>query len=263
MAIEALTLALDGVIFDTEELHLQACNAAFEHCGIGLRWSVQQLREATRVHGATHVLNALLDKLSMPPKSAEAVSLLKEKNRVFHELAQAGGAVRNPACVQLMEDALQGGCKLAVVTDMPVQTATSMLEQSFGSAVTNMFAVVVSGADFNETGNGPYQLVLRTVGVEPSGCAAIDAAVPGLRAAQRAGIWTMAVTPYEKDIARITGADLWCPQLQELRHLIARKRAARPMPGTFVTFDAIAAFKKGRFATMAVSNETTRDRLAA
>ncbi|HEY0847564.1 MAG TPA: HAD hydrolase-like protein [Noviherbaspirillum sp.] len=263
MAIEALTLALDGVIFDTEDLHLQACNAAFEHCGLGLQWSVQQLREATRVHGATHAVSALLTKLSISATSAEAVSLVKEKHRVFHDLVQSGGAARNPVCVQLMEDALDDGCKLAVVTDMPAQTATVMLEQAFGSAVTNMFAVVVSGADFNETGNGPYQLVLRTVGAEPSGCAAIDAAVPGLRAAQRAGIWTMAVTPYEKDIARITGADLWCPQLQELRHLIAQKRALRPMPQKFVTFDAIAAFKKGRLAAMATSNEPTQDRLAA
>lgn len=263
MAIEALTLALDGVVFDTEDLHLQACNAAFEHCGLGLQWSVQQLREATRVHGATHSVAALLEKLSISPASAEASALLTEENRVFHELVRAGRATLNPACVQLMEEALQRGCKLAVVTDMAVQTATAMLEQSFGAAVTNMFAVVVSGANFNAGGNGPYQLVLRTVGAEPSACAAIDAAVPGLRAAQRAGIWTVAVTPYEKDIARITGADIWCPQLQELRHLLGQRRATRPVPEQFVTFDALAALKKGRLTQKAVSTETMQDRLAA
>lgn len=264
MAIEALALALDGVIFDTEDMHLHACNTAFEHCGLGLRWSVQQLREATRVRGATHAALAVLDKLSIPVTSAEAVSLLQEKNRAFHELAQDGGAALNPACVSLMEDALERGCKLAVVTDMPAQAATAMLEHAFGNAVTNMFDVVVSGAEFRDAAdNGPFHLALRTVGIAPSDGAAIDASVPGLRAAQAAGIWTMAVTPYEKDIARITGADLWCPQLQELRHVIEQKRASRPTTGKFVTFDALRAFKNGRASAMAVSNEAVLVRLAA
>lgn len=264
MAIEALTLALDGVIFDTEDMQLRACNEAFEHCGLGLRWSLQQLREASRTRGATHAVTALLDKLSLPASSREGTALLQEKNSVFHQLVQAGSVLPNQACVRLMEDALETGCKLAVVTDMPAQTATLLLEQAFGSAVTNMFAVVVSGAMFNEpAGNGPHALAMRTIGAEPSGCAAIDAAVPGLLAAQRAGIWSMAVTPYEKDIARITGADMWCPSLQELRHVIAQKRATRPMPAQFVSFDALRAFRNGRPMVAAVSNESMQDRLAA
>lgn len=264
MTIEALTLALDGVIFDTEDMHLRACNTAFERCGLGLRWSVQQLRQASRVHGATHAITALLAKLSLSATSKEAGALLREKNCAFHELSQAEGAVRIPAFTRLMEEALANGCKLAVVTDMPVQAATAMLDKSFGNDITNMFAVIVSGAELDSPAdNGPYQLALRTMGAEPINCAAIDAAVPGLRAAQQAGIWTMAVTPYEKDIARITGAELWCPQLQELRHVIEQKRSSRAKPATYVDFDALRAFKQKWQAAATVSNEATQVRLAA
>lgn len=262
MAIEALTLALDGVIFNTEDLHLRACNTAFEHCGLGLRWSLQHLRGATRVHGATRVVSALIDKVS--PSREDAMRLVQEKNRVFHELAIADGAVLNPAAMHLMEDALESGCKLAIVTDMPVQTATAVLDQAFGHVVTNMFAVILSGAEFNESaGNGPYHLALRTMGVEPANCVAIDASVPGLCAAQQAGIWTMAVTPYEKGIARITGADIWCPQLQELRHLIGKRRTAPMQSETFVTFDMLHAFKHDRQASMPVTSQAMQIRLAA
>lgn len=265
MAIEALTLALDGVIFDTEDMHLRACNTAFERCGLGLRWSMQQFRQASRVHGASYATTALLAKLSLSAASKEVIALMHEKNRAFHELSQNEDAVRIPAVTRLMEEALERGCKLAVVTDMPSQTATAMLEKSFGNDVTNMFAVIVSGAEFDAPAdNGPYQLALRTMGAEPANCAAIDAAVPGLRAAQQTGIWTMAVTPYEKDIARITGADLWCPQLQELRHLIEQKRGSRTDAKSveYVTFDALRAFKQKRQAAT-VSNEAMQVRLAA
>lgn len=262
MAIEILTLSLDGVIFDTEDMQLAACNAAFERCALELRWSLRHLREAARVRGATNALGALIERLSLSPTGGEARGLQREKDRAFHDLAAAGGATVDPACMRLMEEALERGCKLAVVTDMPVQTATALLERSFGNAVTNMFAVVVSGADFSQpAAQGPHGLVLRTVGAEASNCVAIDAAVPGLRAAQQAGIWTMAATPYEKDIARITGADMWCPQLQELRDLTGMNKAPHAGPAKYLCFDALYALKARR--TAVAVNQVRTPRLAA
>lgn len=247
MGIEAITLALDGVIFDTEEAQLRACNAAFDACGLGLQWSLPQLRAATREWGAANVLASVAKRMSLPASDVRVEGLVQKKNRLLHDFVLAGHPLRSSGCAQLMADALESGCKLAVVTDMPMQTATALLDQAFGNAVTNIFSVVVSGADFSKAeGNGPYELALRTMGVEAGSCVAIDAAVPGLSAARRAGIWTMAVTPYEKDIARISAADLWCPQMQELRDMIERRNAPKARPERFVTFDALRAFKAGR-----------------
>ena len=247
MGIEAITLALDGVIFDTEEAQLRACNAAFDTCGLDLRWSLPQLRAAARVWGASNVIASVAERMSLPVSDERVAGLAQEKNRLFHDFVLASHPLRSSGCAQLMADALESGCKLAVVTDMPVQTATALLDQAFGNAVTNIFSVVVSGADFTEAeGNGPYELALRTMGVDAGSCVAIDAAVPGLNAARRAGIWTMAVTPYEKDIARISAADVWYPQMQELRDMIDRRNAPKARPERFVTFDALRAFKTGR-----------------
>ncbi|RZI40678.1 HAD family hydrolase [Herbaspirillum sp. HC18] len=247
MGIEAITLALDGVIFDTEDAHLRACNAAFDACDLDLQWSLPQLRAAVRVHGATNAVLAVISRMSLPAGDARSVRLMREKNRLFHDFLLARAPLRHSGCAQLMDDAIESGCKLAVVSDMPAQTATALLDQVFGSAVNNVFSVVVGGADLAASGgNGPCELALRTMGVEAVRCVAIDASVPGLRAAQRAGIWTMAVTPYEKDIARISGADIWCPQMQELRDLIDRHSSARPLPERFVTFKALREFKRLR-----------------
>lgn len=247
MGIEAITLALDGVIFDTEDAHLRACNAAFDVCGLDLQWSLPQLRAAARVWGAANVLVSIAKRLSLPISDERVANLVQEKSRLFHDIVLSSQPVRTSGCAQLMADALESGCKLAVVTDMPVQTATALLDKAFGNAVTNIFNVVVSAADFSTVeGNGPYELALRTMGVEAGGCVAIDAAVPGLNAARQSGIWTMAVTPYEKDIARISAADIWCPQMQELRDMIERRNAPRVHPERFVTFKALREFKTGR-----------------
>lgn len=247
MGIEAITLALDGVIFDTENAQLRACNAAFGACGLDLQWSVPQFRAAARVWGAANVTVSIAERMGLAATDERAVSLVQEKNRLFHDIVLATPPLRSSGCAQLVADALESGCKIAVVTDMPVQTATALLDQAFGNAVTNIFSVIVSGADFSTTeGNGPYELALRTMGAEAGNCVAIDAAVPGLNAARQAGIWTMAVTPYEKDIARISAADIWCPQMQELRDMIERRNAPKARPERFVTFDALRAFKTGR-----------------
>jgi beta-phosphoglucomutase-like phosphatase (HAD superfamily) len=247
MGIEAITLALDGVIFDTEDAQLRACNAAFAECALDLQWSLPQLRAAARVWSAANVTTFLAERMGLPLSDERVLKLVQEKNRHFHDIVLASQPLRSPGCAQLMADALESGCKIAVVTDMPVQTATTLLDRAFGNAVNNIFSVIVSGADFTAAdGQGPYPLALRTIGAEAGNCVAIDAAVPGLNAARQAGIWTMAVTPYEKDIARISAADIWCPQMQELRDMIERRNAPKARPERFVTFDALRAFKKGR-----------------
>ncbi len=260
MTIDALTLALDGVIFDTEEAHLAACNAAFDTCGIGLRWSIQQFRQAARAHGANHAINAMSSILCVK----EAALLLQEKHGLFHDIVLSTLPERHPGCTELMNDALARGCKLAVVTDMPTRTATELLQRVFGDAVTNTFTVVVSGASFDEPGdNGPHQLALRTIGIDADHCAAIDAAAPGLRAAQHAGIWTMAATPYEKDIARISGADLWCPQLQELRDLIGKRTPPGDKLKRYVSFDALRSFKMTQMTERPVLRQAMQFRQSA
>ncbi|HJV50232.1 MAG TPA: HAD hydrolase-like protein [Noviherbaspirillum sp.] len=263
MGIEVLALALDGVIFDTEDAHLASCNAAFENCGLDLRWSMQQFREAARVWGPNNALAAVVGKISPPASPRDVARLLQEKQRRFRELVLAAPPALHAGCMQLMEDAVDSGCKLAIVTDMPAQTATALLDRAFGDALTNMFAVVVSGADFDaSSGNGPYHLALRTVGADAAQCAAIDGSVAALRAAQQAGLWTVASTPYEKDIARISGADLWCPNLQELHNLAGRRNASCEA-ADFVTFAALKTRKQNRLPVMPVSRQPQPLRAAA
>jgi len=240
MTIEAITLGLDDILFDTENEHLDACNAAFASCGLTLRWEIPQLRRAIRLRGASNAVVAALDGIASPT-DANVRRLVQEKNRLYLQRLAAARPLPHAGYMQLIRDAHASGCKLAIVTGMPALTSTTLLDMAFGAEATSIFATVVSHADFEDTrGYGPHELVLRTIGVEPENCIAIHTAVPALRAAQRSGIWTLSVTRYEKDISRINGANLWCPQLQELQHIIGQRtpRAER-RPEHFVTFDGL------------------------
>ncbi len=262
MGIDLLTLALDGVMFDTEDAQLRACNAAFENYGLDLRWSAAQFREAAHAWGAGNAIYAIIDHLSPPPRDVD--HLAQEKHRLFHEFVLSGQAMLHQGCASLMEDALCNGCKLAVVTDMPAKTASTLLQQAFGDAVTNIFEVIVSGADFSDaSGNGPHQLALRTVGVDADHCAAIDSASPALRAAQLAGILTIAAVPYQAEVACISGADPWCPRLQELRGLIGGKSAPRDRADRIAAFDILRMSKKDQLNDISVSRKPAPLRPAA
>ena len=61
----------------------------------------------------------------------------------------------------------------------------------------------VAGAGFDgPSGTGPYAKALHAMGVAPGDAIAIDTAVPSLRAAEEAGLWTVSVAPYGTDVVR-------------------------------------------------------------
>jgi beta-phosphoglucomutase-like phosphatase (HAD superfamily) len=246
MGIELLALGLDGVVFDSEAAHLRACNAAFEELGLSFSWEPQQFREASRVHGATNAIDVALE--AQPFLTRQQIEALKEaRARHFHLDILARPCAVQPGFARLMDEALETGCKLAIVTDLPAPAVTALLERGFGNASNQIFSVIVSGASFRAgDGRSPHELLLRTVGIEANQCVAIHNAAPALRAAQRAGIWTVAVTPYDKDVSCISNANLWCPQLQELRELAGPRRTMRDGARRFVDFGTLDSLKRAR-----------------
>jgi beta-phosphoglucomutase-like phosphatase (HAD superfamily) len=215
MAIDLIVLGLDNVLFDTEDAQLHSCNHAFEQCGISHRWSVDQYRNAAFAHGATKAIVSVMERLAGTIAKSDAALLSQEKNRSFHDLARAGRIALNSGCVHLIDEAVEDGCKLAIVTDMPASTAALLLEQAFKERLTDMFAAIASAVNFDPANdNSAYHLVVRTIGADPSRSVAIDASAPALLAARRAGLWTLATTPAIDGVDSITGSDSWCPDLR-------------------------------------------------
>lgn len=203
MSIDVIFLGLDGVLFDTEALHLAACNTAFSNAELSIRWTLPALRAAAATHGYARAIGSAV---AMPPLSRDkrrVAELHEDKHRQFHQAILARPPQAQAAALALIEDAIAAGCKICILSDMPAPAASALLERHFGADVNSIFTVVAGGASFDgDAGTGPYAHALHAMGVAPCDAIVIDTAVPALRAAADAGLWTVSVAPYGKDVVR-------------------------------------------------------------
>lgn len=232
MSIDVIFLGLDGVLFDTEALHLAACNAAFAEAELSLRWTLPALRAAAATHGYANAITAAVAGAGLRDKAAVA-ALHAGKHRQFQLAVAANPPKASPAALALIDDALAAGCKLAVLSDLPAPVAAALLEHCFGADVTSLFAVVAGGVSFDDqAGPGPFLHALHAMGIEAAAAIAIDTVAPTLKAAQQSGLWTVSVAPYGADVVR---------------------------PQQFITFDALRELRTSPFT----ANPQEADSLAA
>lgn len=229
MSIDAIFLGLDGVLFDTEALHLAACNAAFADAGLSLRWGLAALRGAAASHGYARAVGAAVDGAgnALARNKAGVAALYAAKHAHFQQAVAACPPKASPTALALIDDALAAGCKLAILSDLPAPVSGALLEHCFGDAVNSLFSVVAGGVSFDgEAGTGPFAMALNAMGIDAASAIALDTAVPGLRAAAASGLWTVSVAPY--------GADVLRPQqfitFDTLRELRTSPFSASPRP---------------------------------
>jgi beta-phosphoglucomutase-like phosphatase (HAD superfamily) len=196
MTINAILMNLDEILFDTAPLHLAAIRAAMESAGVPLRWSMPELREVASTVGWTKVLDVALgephDQARTGGKRSRAIDLNAAHHRHFHDALAIRKPEANPRGVQLIKDALDAGCKLGVISDLPAPSASALLEQLFGNDVNSKFTVVASRHDAGHRHHdGLHALALRTMGVHAEETVLIDTSLPNLLAARKAGLRTV------------------------------------------------------------------------
>lgn len=195
MTINAILLNLDEILFDTPPLHLAACRAAMESAGMPLRWSMPELRQVASTVGWTRVLDVALPEEAQSGKRARSIDLNAAHTRHFHDALASRKPEANPRGVQLIKDALEAGCKLGVISDLPAASASALLQQLFGNDVNSKFSVVASRHDAgHRQHDGMHALALRTMGVHADETVLIDTSLPNLLAARKAGLRTIHFT---------------------------------------------------------------------
>lgn len=199
MTINAILLNLDEILFDTPSLHLAACRAAMADAGVPLRWSMPELKQVASTVGWSRVLDVALPEEAQSGKRVRSIDLNAARHRHFHDALAVRKPDVNPRGMQLISDALEAGCKLAVISDLPAATCAALLHHTFGNEVNSKFSVVASRHDsaHEDDHRAPHAMALRAMGVEPYETVMIDTAEPHLAAARKAGLRTVKFkTPY-------------------------------------------------------------------
>jgi beta-phosphoglucomutase len=217
-AVQAVVFDFDGVLADSEPLHLQAYQALLAPQGIHL--DKDTYCERYLGYDDEGALRKMAEDNGLLLGDEEIDLLIVEKGRVFESLVGS-------------RDVLYPGaadCVRRLAAAWPVGVASGALRADIdlilrGARVGELFQFIVAAGDTGRTkpAPDPYLRAAALHGVAPSACVAIEDSRWGLESARAAGMRTIAVTHTYPRAALTAAADRVVDSLGELtRELVAQ-----------------------------------------
>ncbi|MBI4265558.1 MAG: HAD family phosphatase [Acidobacteria bacterium] len=216
VALQAIFLDFDGVIADSEPLHLQAFQQTLAEEGIEL--SADDYYGQYLGYDDVGMCQALARDRQLAMTEAQIASLVTRKGARLRALLR-GGDVLFPGAAAFIRQA---------ASHVPLAIASGamrheILEIVLGAGVADLFAAIVAAGDTPESkpSPAPYRLAFERLRqntgrhLDPRRCVAIEDSRWGLESAQAAGLRCVGVTnSYSAD--ELAGADLVVGGLDEL-----------------------------------------------
>jgi beta-phosphoglucomutase family hydrolase len=207
----AVIFDFDGVLADTEHLHLRAFQDTFAAHG----WALDERSYAERYLGYDDrtTIAAFLRDRDMAVNRDAIEALLREKAAAFDAL-RSSGAVLYPSAA---------GCVHRLGARFPLAIASGSLRSEIvailnGARLVPAFQAIVSAEDVSRSKPAPdaYLRAAHLLGVNPDDCVAIEDSQFGLAAARSAGMKTIAITSTSGADALAAAADRIVHDLDEL-----------------------------------------------
>lgn len=210
-SLRAVMFDMDGVIVDSERLHLQASTEVFRQHGIHVDSDVF----ITLAFGRRAVdgYRSIIERYGKGTEDVEGIA--REKRDRYLELAESSLELV-PNFFAFVEYCRKRSWRIALVTSGMPDAQNPILDR-FG--LRDMFDVSVMG---DEVKNGkpdpePYLLAMSRLGLEPSSCLVVEDAVSGIEAAKAAGCIAVGLaTMLSPERLLNAGADLAVASFSEL-----------------------------------------------
>jgi HAD superfamily hydrolase (TIGR01509 family) len=194
-ALQAIIFDFDGVIANSEPLHLMAFQHVLQGAGVDLTPADYYARYLG--YDDEGVFNAIARDRGLKLNGADVASLVARKGDRMEELLRSG-AVLFPGAIEFIREAAAA---------VPIGIASGaqrheILEIIDSAGVGDLFATVVASGDTPESkpSPGPYQLAFRRLSaasgrrLDPRRSVAIEDSRWGLESAQGAGLRLVGVT---------------------------------------------------------------------
>ena len=207
-ALQAIVLDFDGVIADSEPLHLTAFQQALAERGIEL--NAQDYSARYLGFDDVGLMQALARDREIPMNDREITALVARKGSKLQSLIH-DGEVLFPGALDFIR---------AAASEVPLAIASGALRHEIleiveGAGVASLFTTIVASGDTPESkpSPAPYRLAFEQLRqqtgrrLDPRRCVAIEDSRWGLESAQGAGLRCVGVTnSYPADELR--GAEL-------------------------------------------------------
>ena len=217
--LRGVVFDFDGVLADTERLHLGAYQAVL--AGTGLKLDTGAYYERYLGYDDVGVFTTLGRDQGRPLGDDEIRALIAAKGRHFDEQVRAGGV--------LFPDA--AACIRRLAAELPLAIASGALHGEIeailsGADVRQHFRAIVAADDVERSKPAPdtYQRAVALLhggspDLDPSTYLAVEDSVWGITAAQAAGLPCAAITnSYPADV--LAAADLILGSLKELEAVV-------------------------------------------
>ncbi|CAL9101507.1 unnamed protein product [Musa textilis] len=247
--LQALIFDCDGVILESEHLHRQAYNDAFEHFAVRcppsssqpLYWGSEFYDELqNRIGGGKPKMRWYFGENGWPSSSIfetppasdsdreKLVDVLQDwKTERYKEIIRSGSVEPRPGVLQLMDDAKGAGIKVAVCSAATKSSVILSLENLLGLERFQGLDCFLAGDDVKAKKPDPliYITALKKLGLQARNCLVIEDSVIGLQATNGAGMsciitYTSSTANQDFSDAIATYPDLSNVRLEDLKSLL-------------------------------------------
>ena len=221
--LTAIIFDMDGTLANTEEIHRQAFNQAFEEFNLPVVWKPDEYARLLSISGGRqriyrylkdHEINIRKDKR----KFAREIHI--RKSEIYREKLNAGHLTLRRGVLRLIREAHKANIRMGIATSSSLSNIKTLVNNTLGKRGLDYFDSIVSCDLISEQKPSPavYQFALAELGANPENCIAIEDTSNGNRAALAAGIKTV-ITTHEFTIDNdFTGASLVLDDMGEPEH---------------------------------------------
>jgi HAD superfamily hydrolase (TIGR01509 family) len=217
--IEAIVFDFDGVLADSEPLHLRAYQEVLS--GLGTTLPREEYYASYLGFDDAGVFRALSEARGLGLDAGQIDALIAEKGRVLEEM-MAETSVLFPGAAECVK-------RLAAVWPLGIASGAMRHEIQAVLAAHGLqphFRFIVASGDTPESkpDPAPYARAAALHGVAPSGCLAIEDSRWGIESAKAAGLWCIALT-HTYPVPELLEADTIVQSLDELTPELIRSVA--------------------------------------
>jgi len=198
---EAVIFDMDGVLIDSEPIHIDIEKKLFDKLGISV--SAEIHRSYLGVAG-DYMYQDLKTRFDLPGSVSELLRFDDAFRCEYFE--QLNDLNLNEGVLNLIRAIKESGLKLGVATSSSPALAAILLERC---EILPFFDVVVTTAEAGRSKPFPdvYLLAARKLGVSPANCIVFEDSPNGLSAAKKAGMFCIAVQTDSVDVRELSAAD--------------------------------------------------------
>ncbi len=206
MSYKAVLFDMDGVIVDSEPLHVAAFQATLKRYGHDLSEEQYKQHFAGRTDeaGFKQYFDFISENVDLP-------IIMDEKARAYLELA-AYQLIPYPGAVEFIRDLAARNVPLALVTGS-LRAEAEITFKTFD--IAQYFTAVIAAEDITQSKPSPegYLKAGAALNVDPKDCIVVEDAPSGVKAARAAGMRCLAVTTTHTE-GELEGATLTIGQLR-------------------------------------------------